>query len=234
MSSLKKRAEKLHQYLDDNFAGQEINLVGHSMGGLDCRYLIAHIPNKDYIVKSLSTVATPHRGSSFMDWCRDNLGVGHIGTLAQREANDAVIAHLESLHHENLIYDSKQYILPKILKPVDAPAFSNLTRDYCAEFNKVTPDDPNIRYFSYAAHTNLKPYQALAFSHYIVNQKEGVNDGLVSVESAKWGEFCGLVDCDHWDLVPPKLRLFADRNRRRFNPDVFYMTIVTRLATMGF
>ncbi len=27
------------------------------------------------------------------------------------------------------------------------------------------------------------------------------NDGLVSVESAKWGEFLGVMEgCDHWDM----------------------------------
>ena len=42
-------------------------LVGHSMGGLDARYLITHL-DPDRRVKSLLTVATPHRGSPMARW----------------------------------------------------------------------------------------------------------------------------------------------------------------------
>ncbi|KAF9102493.1 hypothetical protein BGX29_004542 [Mortierella sp. GBA35] len=48
------------------------------MGGLDCRYLISHLHDKNYDVKSLTTLSTPHRGSPVMDWFRDSIGVGHL------------------------------------------------------------------------------------------------------------------------------------------------------------
>lgn len=41
----------------------------------------------------------------------------------------------------------------------------------------------------------------MRWSHNIIEDVEGKNDGLVSVESAKWGEFRGtLVGCSHVDL----------------------------------
>ena len=58
-------------------------------GGLDVRHLISslkpqarsespnkHFPNKSYYPKSLISIATPHRGSPFMDWCMANIGIG--------------------------------------------------------------------------------------------------------------------------------------------------------------
>jgi triacylglycerol lipase len=42
-------------------------LVGHSMGGLDARYLITHL-DPDRRVKSLLTIATPHRGTPLATW----------------------------------------------------------------------------------------------------------------------------------------------------------------------
>ncbi|KAI7816906.1 Alpha/Beta hydrolase protein [Gamsiella multidivaricata] len=74
--SIKERAEDLHKILSTTMQGMSINFVAHSMGGLDCRYLISHIHDKNYDVQSLTTLSTPHRGSPVMDWFRDNVGVG--------------------------------------------------------------------------------------------------------------------------------------------------------------
>jgi hypothetical protein len=171
-----------------------------------------------------------------MDWCRDYIGLGHLGRYAERVADDAIISRLESLYHENLLFHSKQLIMPIIMKPLDAPAFSNLTRDYCREFNRFTPDDPSVYYCSYAAKTELRPYQALAFSHSVVTEKEGPNDGLVSVASAKYGDFLGVVECDHWDLVPSKVRAIAEGLKKKpvFDHVEFYLSIANRLGKMGF
>ncbi|KAI8902411.1 Alpha/Beta hydrolase protein, partial [Globomyces pollinis-pini] len=162
ISSVKERAVNLHKFLEQNFrVSLIINLVAHSMGGLDCRYLISHIPNRSYKILSVSTIATPHRGSSFMDWVRDKVGVGHLSQYIRRETEDVV--------------------------PFDALAFTNLTRDYCRAFNSITHDDPEVYYSSYAASANMGILSRLAFPFHIVRKSEGENDGFVSVESAKWG-----------------------------------------------
>ena len=51
-------------------------VIGHSMGGLDARYMVSRLGMAER-VKSLTTVATPHRGSAFADW-----GVRHFGRRA--------------------------------------------------------------------------------------------------------------------------------------------------------
>ena len=66
--SITDRAKILHQALAKDLKGKSVNLIGHSMGGLDCRYLLSHIRPDDYKVLSLTTLATPHRGSQFMAW----------------------------------------------------------------------------------------------------------------------------------------------------------------------
>ncbi|RIA89993.1 Alpha/Beta hydrolase protein [Glomus cerebriforme] len=88
---IRTRAHALHNILENVCSGGiDVNLLAHSMGGLDCRYLIANLPTKQCTVRSLTTVATPHRGSPFMDWCRDNIGVGEIA-----KAVDDAIKRLE-------------------------------------------------------------------------------------------------------------------------------------------
>ena len=257
VSSIKERAEKLHQYLESNFAGQDVNLIGFSMGGLDARYLISHIKPKSYKVLSLATVATPHRGSSFMDYLRENLGVGSLRSYAERKKDDTILSSIDQTFLESLmeicgtpnqethqsnptknsINKSKatQHLLASILRPLDAPAFTNLTREYCAAFNRVTPNDPAVHYSSYAASASLRAFAPLAFPKWVIEGREGENDGLVSIESARWGTFRGLVNCDHWDLVPSKMRAITDNFKSRpFDHVRFYKTVVTHLAKEGF
>jgi triacylglycerol lipase len=53
----------------------KVIILGHSMGGLDARYMISRLGMEDR-VEALLTVTTPHRGSPYADWC-----VRHLGRL---------------------------------------------------------------------------------------------------------------------------------------------------------
>lgn len=104
-----------------------------------------------------------------------------------------------------------------LLNIFDSPAYGNLTTSFLRDFNPSCPDSPNVKYMSVAGRTRkmsvLHPLwfpklvlDAAAENGYPEDQGytgkeyEG-NDGLVSVSSAKWGEFIGAVDpCHHWDL----------------------------------
>jgi triacylglycerol lipase len=61
------RAAQLKDFLDRRSPHEPVHLFGHSMGGLDARYLITHL-GMAHRVLSLTTLGTPHRGSSFADW----------------------------------------------------------------------------------------------------------------------------------------------------------------------
>ncbi|KAI9294027.1 alpha/beta-hydrolase [Neoconidiobolus thromboides FSU 785] len=186
--SIAERAQQLHELLNKTLPGQQVNLLGHSMGGLDGRYLISRIPNEDkkYKVKSLTTISTPHRGSSFMDWCRDHLKVGKISS--EEKIKDK---------HE------RQQWFERVMSYLDAPAYSHLTTDYCRnKFNPSTPDDPNVAYYSYNAYLDKMHYLSfLNFPWQIINQVEGKNDGLVSLKSGEWGQLVETVQANHFDLV---------------------------------
>jgi triacylglycerol lipase len=51
----------------------KVNLIGHSHGGLDVRYVAAVRPD---LVASVTTVGTPHKGAELADFLRDNLKEG--------------------------------------------------------------------------------------------------------------------------------------------------------------
>ncbi len=64
-SGIKVQAESLARQLKAE-AGP-LHLIGHSMGGLYARYYITHCGGHE-IVKSLTTISTPHRGSPAADF----------------------------------------------------------------------------------------------------------------------------------------------------------------------
>jgi triacylglycerol lipase len=173
--SIEERAAKLGADIASKANGKSVNIIAHSMGGLDARYMISRLRPDNVQVLSLTTVATPHRGSSFADYCFDEIG---------------------------------EYYLPHFYKflariHVNTGAFTQLTRKYMVEdFNPKTPDVEGIRYFSYGATANPSLWSAFHRPHRIMMKMEGPNDGLVSVESAKWGTYKGtLVDVTHLDLI---------------------------------
>ncbi|TFY67674.1 hypothetical protein EVG20_g3856 [Dentipellis fragilis] len=134
--SIASRAQELHRFLEKRAPGRGLNLLAHSMGGLDCRQLITHIKPETYTPLSLTTVATPHRGSAFMDWCTEYLGLGR----AHSQPPPAVTLSLASLPSS---------FTTMLLSLFDSPAYANLTTSFLTEnFNPRTPDDPRVRYFS--------------------------------------------------------------------------------------
>jgi triacylglycerol lipase len=66
------RARQLQAFLDKHAPGERVHLIGHSLGGLDSRYLISRLGVAERVL-SLTTVGTPHRGTPFADW-----GVGRL------------------------------------------------------------------------------------------------------------------------------------------------------------
>lgn len=69
------RAEELKRFIEKRVPSGPVHLIGHSLGGLDSRYMISRLGMAERVA-SLTTIATPHRGTSFADW-----GIGRFGRL---------------------------------------------------------------------------------------------------------------------------------------------------------
>lgn len=61
------RAQQLKDFLDRETPGEPVHLLAHSMGGLDSRYLVSRLGMAGRVL-TLTTLGTPHRGTSFADW----------------------------------------------------------------------------------------------------------------------------------------------------------------------
>jgi triacylglycerol lipase len=153
-------------------------------------------------VLSLTTLGTPHRGTAFADW-----GLRRLGPL----------------------------LLP-LLRFFGVPhgAFHDLTPASCARFNAEAPDAPNVRYYSVAASIPPRSF-ALEWhlpSRVLTHHGEGEHDGVVSVQSARWGEGCEVWGGDHFHLINWFHPVNSTRGRW---PDrvADYVRLVARLADLG-
>ncbi|CEP18241.1 hypothetical protein [Parasitella parasitica] len=218
--SIGERSHALHTILKSILVGKNVNFVAHSMGGLDCRHLLANIHNRPYHVQSLTTICTPHRGSPVMDWFRDQFGIGqsqvplHTGdgqwspatTTISTKSNTLRQSGAEGLSTSSALKWSSKLPSLKLDKLLldwfDEPAYAHLTTDFCTDyFNPNTPDDPTVKYYSYGAAAKFPAWSSLlGIPGQMVQEKEGDNDGIVSVESAKWGTYVKTIQADHWDL----------------------------------
>lgn len=123
--TIAERAEALARKLFNSDA-PAFALVGHSMGGLDARYLITHL-DPDRRIKSLLTVSTPHHGSPLATWMLESHGpipawFRYIGRPALDELTPAACATVPIPDRPDVDYASyascrRLYELPFWLRP---------------------------------------------------------------------------------------------------------------------
>lgn len=210
--SIQERAKVLHDEIKTKAKGKDVNIVAHSMGGLDSRYLISKIQPQEFQIKSLTTIATPHRGSSAADIILREIGPDYLPRLY------SVLARMK----------------------VSTGAFSQLTRKYLTEeFNPAVRDIDTVRYFSYGASSTPHLFSVFRISHDLMMELEGPNDGLVSVASSKWGGDEGykgtLIGVTHLDLInwTNRIKRVAARLHlveQEYNAVAFYLHIADMLA----
>jgi len=202
----------VNQKLPTKKDATKFNFIAHSMGGLDCRYLISRIPKheKNYEVASLTTLSTPHGGSEVANYV-----VGQFGKIRQTLNNNG---------------------------PLLPMCYYQLTTYYAQYFNNITPDDPNVKYFSYGAYFSPKWYSSFALTWSIINYATNgePNDGMVTVKSSHWGKYMGtLPNIDHLDIINWRNKFhdtYEHLIQNKKNPESIlqlYVNITHNLAEQG-
>lgn len=199
-ASVADRAEELRDQIR-RWTDEPVNLIAHSMGGLDARYLITHLDMARRVC-SLTTIATPHRGTYLADWF-----------LANYRQRIPLLLALEALG-------------------LNVDGFGDCRPSACAAFNARTPDRPEVKYFSFGgAVPASKVSPALRRGWSLLMPLEGANDGLVSLQSARWGEYLGTIAADHFAQTPD---MVFTRSGEDFDALGFYTRLVQDLARRGF
>lgn len=191
----------------------KVNIIAHSKGGLDCRYLICAQDMGD-AVASLTTLCTPHRGCNFLD-------------LAAR------IPRPLWMPVSGIIYAYCRAIGDKTVSFYDV--CMELRASTCVKFNEQYPDDPRVYYQSYAAAMSSPAANWLmALPHLLIRALDGENDGLVSVCSAQWGTFRGTLRATGRRGISHQQMVDYLRRDGEISLPALYAGIADELRQMGF
>lgn len=208
-------AARIRAILDETGC-EKVNIIAHSKGGLDSRAAIAHAGCAPYVA-TLTTINTPHRGCIYAEYL-----LNKVPEAARQKIAAAYNATLKRLGDEN---------------PDFLAAVTDLTESACLARNETTPDMPGVVYESVMSYCRKARHGKfpLNATYPVVKHFDGKNDGLVSVDSAKWGtrftllEPVGKRGISHGDVV--------DLNRENipgFDVREFYVNLVADLKKRGY
>ncbi len=246
------RAVELAKHVDQAIAeckaaracdASRVNIIAHSMGGLDARELIS-ARGYGNRVASLTTISSPHRGSYIAD-------VG-LNLADKASADDALNKLFKAF--------GMQFTSADLATNTDIrAALDGLSERRAESFAASHPDDPRVFYQSWAGVSNLlripntKDEQACGGPILTYNKRRDSmdtllvpvaaivahgasllpNDGMATVASAKHGLFRGCIPADHFDEVG-QIKDDARDPKTGFDHRRFYRNVAFDLARRGF
>lgn len=243
-ASTQTRALALATQIDALLARQgapdKVNLVAHSMGGLDARYLVSELGYGDRVA-SVTTISSPHHGSAVAD----------VALRLLPEPADELISDLATIWSTTF---------NAIEEDADVrAALTSLSTPEMERFNAQVQDDSRVYYQSWAGVSSVlglnngkdeEACEGLFLRHPgqsdVMNKllwpmaailAPGLsltpNDGMSTVASARWGEFRGCIPADHYDEVGQIRRDGADTHTG-FDHVRFYRNVAFDLAERGY
>ena len=195
--------------LSQQYSIPKFNVIAHSMGGLDMRYALAHLGIGEKVA-SLTTIATPHKGTYLADFVHNT-----PGALSER------IGDIVDWFADNVYVKERNDAFGSV---------EQLTRKYVQEhFNPNTPNPMAIPIFSYSAAVGKGTQNSLnpvfLFQNNLIHEKEGLNDSFVSVESAQWGEHLGTIQLSHLNQI--NVQVGTREAKKRYNK--FWIGLIEHL-----
>jgi triacylglycerol lipase len=217
---IEERAGRLAEFIESELGPSEpFHWIGHSMGGLDGRFMASPGGlNLGHRFLTLTTLSTPHRGSP----------------LADRIPQTARNALSFAARWGRYLFRGEQR---QFLDGLAENRWSGLdqlnSRFIQSQFNPKIIDHPQVRYYS---HAGVVDYSQASIANifrrpawrYLLDL-EGENDGMVSVQSARWGEFKGVLPADHGEMVGLRIIPWVKSN---FDHVAFFVKAAQELEKM--
>lgn len=193
---------------------EKVNLIAHSKGGVESRFLISTLGYGSKIA-SLTTISTPHLGCETVDFVFDKK---YIHTRLAKKIT---------------------YFLAKLYgdkSPNPHKLLEDLSTENMCKFNQNNLDVGSVYYSSYQSFMK-NPFDDLTFflSYQLIKKVSGENDGVVSLKSSKWGKNCTLIQglktngISHAEIIDIKRIKISG-----IDIPSEYLKIVNKLSLMGF
>lgn len=220
-ASSQQRAEVLGAFIDQvirETRREKVHLIAHSQGGVDSRRVVSALGYASKVA-SLTTVASPHRGTPLADAALAAPD-GILNAAGQMLA--WFIGAVDSPPNEGAWDQGGVESGPWDPRMVEAVTL--LSTEGMAAFNEAHPDPEGLPIFSVAAYSNLLPAPSLCgegvwakpsrvdaqdpllvgsgmFLSGLDLLHPRANDGIVPTDSMPWGTFLGCVPADHLDQI---------------------------------
>ncbi|MBQ1743886.1 MAG: alpha/beta fold hydrolase [Clostridiales bacterium] len=200
----------------------KVNILAHSKGGLESRYLFNHGYSDK--IASITTIDTPHHGSKTVDFL---MKAPKWMVKAAAKGNDIWHKMLGDKH------------------PDSYACFDILTTGTAEKFNIDNPTPDNILCQSYGFKCKGSFSDSVfCITYPIVRKFDGDNDGMVSTDSMHWADFKGIRTStthrgiSHADVVDMRRRRFTKKTPSSDNEvsDIvpFYVEVVKGLKEKGY
>jgi triacylglycerol lipase len=194
-NSTENRAKEVFQELLNikatNPQYTKFNIIAHSQGALDARYLVSNLSTTiggkvvrgSDLVASITSISGVHRGTPVAD-----LVIGILPSGIARDVVAGVVNAFWKLFFNNENANSEAAVIG-----LSRPYMNNI-------FNPNVKDVAGIYYQSYAGRikTITATFIISAPLNLYINSIDGPNDCMVSVNSAKWGNYRGEITGSWW------------------------------------
>jgi triacylglycerol lipase len=194
---------------------RKVNLIAHSKGGLEARYAVSRLGLGGWVA-SVTTVCTPHHGTCIADVATAQIPSsilhqgGALGFLAKLVGNR---------------------------DPGSIACLGELTSSSLKSFNREVTDSPGVYYQSFGT-TMRRPEDdpLLVLGYELLRRHAGDNDGLVSTDSCRWGNFRGLIPTGDTGGGISHLEITDFRQQDGVGGNIpgFYVDIVRDLKERGY
>ena len=190
----------------------KVNIIAHSKGGLDSKYLINNLDFADHVA-SLTTICTPHKGSPVANFMLKlpnflkHIMAFFINTFYRFIIKDK---------HPDAISACKQLVL---VEHIEEELDKANEKVYCQSYSAKLKE---------SRHCLLMGFNLKVFEHF----KTNVSDGLVSVESSKYANYQGHCldeSISHCQIVDVFSKKFIRKKVYQF-----YMNHCDNLIDKGF
>ena len=212
--TVETNAAQLKSYIErvlSDTGAEKVNVIAHSKGGLDTKYMITELGMENRVA-SLTTLCTPHRGSIIASWVwklprwmKRMIGF-FIDTFYRVFLGDKCPNSLGACEELQLVGESMETL-----------AFSHDV--YCQSYSTK---------LERARDCFIMAIPMKLYKHFGKQD----NDGLVSQESAKFGNYrgdCLDISISHVQIID----LFSKKSQKE-KIYSFYKSVCEELAGMGF
>ena len=215
-------AERIDK-LAEEYGVEKFNVIAHSKGGLDIRYVISTL-NRGSRIASLTTINTPHNGSYTVD---------------------RLLKCPSFLVKAGCWFVDAWFRILGDKRPETYKAIKLFETKNALEFNRNNPDDPGVYYQSYAFTCKTVTGDFfLWLPNLIVRLIEGENDGFLTPRAVSWTNFRGVYrgttnrgisHCDEVDMRRMSFTRKQPTNEYEISDITeFYREVVRELKNKGF